>query len=105
MKSFAALIKKTRRLFGALPDSRQGKNTRYSMADFAMSAFSVFFTQSPSFLAFQRTMQRNKGRNNAQAFFDIQQIPCDNQIRETLDPVEPREIFPLYDEVLQASVR
>jgi len=102
MKSFASLIGKTRHCFAALTDVRQGKNTRYSMEDFATSALSVFFTQSPSFLAYQKTMQQTKGRSNAQSLFQIEKIPCDNQIRDCLDPVAPEEIFPLYDEALQA---
>ena len=102
MKSFASLIKKTRQRFGGLTDTRRGKNTRYSMEDFGTSAFSVFFTQSPSFLAHQKAMQQNKGRSNAQSLFQIPEIPCDNQIRDCLDPVAPEEIFPLYDEALQA---
>ncbi|MFW6312888.1 MAG: ISNCY family transposase, partial [Spirochaetota bacterium] len=39
------------------PDPRTGSNTRYTMRDAALAAFSVFFTQSPSFLAHQRSMQ------------------------------------------------
>jgi hypothetical protein len=39
---------------GQLPDKRSGRNTRYGMADIGLSAFSVFFMQSPSFLAHQR---------------------------------------------------
>jgi hypothetical protein len=46
VKSFASLIKKTRERFTGLTDTRRGKNTQYSMEDFATSAFSVFFTQS-----------------------------------------------------------
>lgn len=102
MKSFATLVKKTRQRFAVLTDVRKGKNRSYSMEDFAISAFSVFFTQSPSFLAYQKTMQQNKGRSNAQTLFQIKDIPCDNQIRDCLDPVAPEEIFPLYDEVLEA---
>jgi hypothetical protein len=34
------------------PDPRKGKNRRYSMHDIVLSAFSVFFTQSPSFLSY-----------------------------------------------------
>ncbi len=102
MKSWAGLIKKTRQCFTGLPNPRQGKNTTYSMEDFATSALSVFFTQSPSFLACQKTMQQNKGRSNAQTLFEMEQIPCENQTRETLDHVAPEEIFPLYDEVLEA---
>jgi hypothetical protein len=33
----------------------------YSMADAAMGAFSVFFTQSPSFLDFQRNLEVTQG--------------------------------------------
>lgn len=102
MKSFVSLIKKTRERFAGLTDTRRGKNTHYSMEDFATSAFSVFFTQSASFLAYQKAMQQNKGRSNAQSLFQIEEIPCDNQIRDCLDPVVPEEIFPLYDEALQA---
>jgi len=102
VKSFGCLVKKTRQCFTALTDTRQGKNTRYAMEDFATSAFSVFFTQSASFLAYQKTMQQKRGRSNAQTLFQIEEIPCENQIRDRLDGVAPEEIFPLYDEVLAA---
>lgn len=102
MKSFASLVKKTRQRFAGLTNARKGKNTKYSLEDFGTSAFSVFFTQAPSFLAYQKTMQQNKGRSNAQSLFQIEEIPCDNQTRETLDHVAPEEIFPLYDEVLES---
>jgi hypothetical protein len=102
VKSFASLVKKTRQRFAGLTNARKGKNTKYSMEDFGTSAFSVFFTQAPSFLAYQKTMQQNKGRSNAQSLFQIEEIPCDNQTRETLDHVAPEEIFPLYDEVLES---
>ena len=52
---FDDLIQRLRECAAALPDCRQGANTRFTMADIALSAFSIFFTQCPSFLAFQRT--------------------------------------------------
>ena len=63
------------------PDKRTGKNTHYSLVDAALGAFAVFFTQSPSFLAYQRLMEGSKGKSNAQSLFGIHQIPSDNQIR------------------------
>jgi len=42
-----------REQLATLPDRRRGTNTSYAMEDFALSAFAVFFTQSPSFLAHQ----------------------------------------------------
>ena len=47
-----------------------------------MSAFSVFFMQSPSFLAHQRDMKLRKGRSNAESLFHLRDIPSDNQIFE-----------------------
>ena len=45
------LIEQVRSTFGALPDVRKGgPNQRYALQDAALSAFAVFFTQSPSFL-------------------------------------------------------
>ncbi|MCX6997974.1 MAG: ISNCY family transposase [Kiritimatiellaeota bacterium] len=92
----------TRRRMAALHDRRTGRNTQYPMADIGLSAFSVFYTQSPSFLAFQTTMQQNKGLSNAQTLFGIEKIPTDNHIRHTLDEVPPEELYPLYDEVYEA---
>jgi hypothetical protein len=40
-------------------------NCHYTIEDTALGAFSVFFTQSPSFLAYQKSMQETKGQNNA----------------------------------------
>ena len=75
--------------FNWLPDTRTGNNTSYTIADAALSAFSVFFTQSPSFLAYQRQMQDNKGKNNADSLFQVTHIPSDNQTRNLLDPIDP----------------
>jgi hypothetical protein len=72
------------------PDVRSGANTQYSMHDFAMSAFAVFFCQSPSFLAFQTLMQQNRGMNNGETLFGIQKLPTDNQVRNMLDAVDPK---------------
>ena len=67
-----------------------------------MGAFAVFFTQSPSFLSHQKAMQQAKGANNAQTLFKIGKIPTDAHIRDTLDVVEPKYLFPIYDSVYEA---
>ncbi len=83
--------------FAELPDHRKGgNNTQYEMSDAALSAFSVFLMQSPSFLAHQRDMQRQKGRDNVQTLFGVYQTPSDNQIRNLLDPVEPQEVGQIF---------
>jgi hypothetical protein len=82
------------------PDSRTGKNKSYTIEDVGLAAFSVFFTQEPSFLSYQRMMQQTKGRNNATSLFGITDIPTDPQIRTILDPVGPEYLFELFDRYL-----
>lgn len=73
-----------------LPDYRKpNNNTRYEISDAALSAFSVFFMQSNSFLAHQRDMHKRKGKENVATLFEVQRIPSDNQIRNLLDPIKP----------------
>jgi hypothetical protein len=87
------------------PDRRTGNNTQYDMQDIGMAAFSVFFTQNPSFLAHQQAMRQRNGKSNAKSLFGIREIPSDNHIRQSLDPVSPEYVFPVFDEVLEALER
>ena len=102
LKGFDQLVGQLRRRFADFADRRTGTNTQYSMEDIALSAFSVFFTQCPSFLTHQKAMEKNKGRSNAQSLFQIDRIPTPEHIRDMLDPVEPKELFPVYDSVYEA---
>lgn len=43
------LIEILRQELNELPDKRTGKNIKYQIAEAVMAAFSVFFTQLPSF--------------------------------------------------------
>ena len=69
------------------------------MREAAMAAFSVFFMQSPSFLAHQEAMQGRERRNNAASLFGIDKIPSDPQIRNLLDPVTPANLSAPFWEV------
>ena len=82
------------------PDKRQGANAIDTMVDTAMAAFSMFFMQSPSFLAFQRQLQDGHGRSNLTTLFGPARIPTDNHIRAMLDPADPALLHPVFTEVL-----
>lgn len=99
------LVKELHRTLNALPDDRKGKNTPYAIQDAALGAFAVFFTQSPSVLAYQRTMQQAKGRSNAESLFGVATIPGDHQLRTRLDPVDPGQLFPVFQVVYHALDR
>jgi hypothetical protein len=101
-RCFDQLIAGLRTVAAGLPDRRTGDNLRFAMADIALSAFAVFFTQCPSFLSFQQNREKAQGRNNARSLFQVGRIPSDNHIRQTLDPVEPSHLFSLFDDLHQA---
>ncbi|MBF0304166.1 MAG: transposase [Alphaproteobacteria bacterium] len=71
------------------------------MEDIGVAAFSVFFMQSPSFLAHQKALEEMRGRSNANTLFGMTKIPSDNHIRQMLDGV-PTDHF---DAVFQHIVR
>ncbi|MBF0374118.1 MAG: hypothetical protein HQL39_11960 [Alphaproteobacteria bacterium] len=74
---------------------------QYRMEDIGVAAFSVFFMQSPSFLAHQKALEEMRGRSNANTLFGMTKIPSDNHIRQMLDGV-PTDHF---DAVFQHIVR
>ena len=87
------------------PDSRVGSNRVYTMEDIAFSAFSVFFTQSPSFLAHQNIMQHSQGRNNGESIFGIKKLPTDNHIRKVLDHVPAEKLFPVFFDIFDELLK
>jgi hypothetical protein len=100
MEVLDRLIGAVRRCCEGFPDPRTGHNGSYAMADFGLAAFSLFFAQSPSFLAHQRQLAAGHGRSNASTLFGMSRIPGDSHIRRMLDPVAPDHLFPVFDEVI-----
>ncbi len=102
------LIDQIKQTFTTFPDARSGDGVyqKYDMSDAALSAFSVFFMQSPSFLEYQKMMEKERGKSNAHSLFGIHLIPSVSQVRNLLDPVPAETISPLYRKIfkgLQAS--
>lgn len=96
-KIFDQLVNEIKKSFEKLADHRTGENIRYKIKDAAVSAFGIFFTQSSSFLAYQRLMEKAKGRSNVQSLFGAERIPSDAQIRNLLDPQEPELLYGVFE--------
>ena len=94
--TFDTLIDQFRSTIKTFPDKRTGDNTSYEIMDAALGAFAIFFMQNPSFLEYQNTMEKAKGKSNAQSLFGVYKIMSDNQVRNLLDPVHPSYIFPVF---------
>ena len=76
-------------------------NATYGIGDIGMAAFSVFFMQSPSFLAHQRQLEEGHGRSNCASLFSIAKNPSDNHIRDMLDPAAPALPRPVFAETIE----
>jgi hypothetical protein len=101
MRPLASLLETLRGCLERFPDKRRGINTTYGMGDVGMAAFSVFFMQSPSFLAHQRQFEQGHGRSNCASLFGIAKIPSDNHIRDLLDPATPDLLHPAFAETIE----
>jgi Glycosyl transferase family, helical bundle domain len=81
------------------PDKRKSAGV-YSMADIGLSAFSLFFMQSESFLSYQRSLEEGRKTSNCQTLFGMAKIPTDNHIRSMLDPVHPSHLQSAFDQAM-----
>jgi len=99
MEILESLLDGVRSACAAFPDKRRG-DVRYSMADIGLSAFSLFFMQSESFLAYQRELEAGRKTSNCHSLFGMTAIPTDNHIRSMLDPVPPSHLQPAFDQAL-----
>ena len=105
MRPLETLLGSLRQCLDGFPDKRRGLNVSYPMGDIGMAAFSVFFMQSPSFLAHQRRFEAGYGRSNCETLFGLSKIPSDNHIRDMLDPASPERLHPVFTEAVEQLER
>jgi hypothetical protein len=94
--SASGLFKRLRTGFEKITDPRAAGLVEISMADMLMSAFAMFSLKDPSLLAFD---ERRRSAGNLKRVYGLEQVPCDTQMRTTLDEVEPSDIKPAFKAV------
>ena len=62
----------------------------------------MFFMQSDSFLAHQRSLEEGRKTSNCRTLFGMAKIPTDNHIRSMLDEVPPHLLQPSFDQALSS---
>jgi hypothetical protein len=62
----------------------------------------VVFTQSESFLSYQRSLEEGRKTSNCHTLFGMAKIPADSHIRPMLDPVHPSHLQSPFDQVVEA---
>jgi Transposase DDE domain len=92
--NFDQLMRFLDREFQLFPDHR-ASNARYSLADVLKSAFAMFSLKCPSLLDFKK--QSVPEQSNLRRIYRIDEaIPCDNQMRGILDPLDPQHLRSLF---------
>ena len=97
MQLLPSLIAGLTAVCSTFPDARKGRGGNIEISDFGLAAFSMFFMQSASFLAYQRALEKGQGRSNGQTLFGIGRIPSDNYIRDRLDEADPALLQPCFE--------
>jgi hypothetical protein len=100
--SASGLFRVVRAGFEKIVERRAAELIKISLADVLMSAFAMFSLKDPSLLAFD---QRRQTEGNLQQVYGLEQIPCDTQMRTTLDEVEPADLKALYTDVFRELQR
>ena len=96
---FDALIDLARQRFQKIPDPR--RSPTFTLADTLMAGLALFSLKDPSLLAFQqRVRDRNLG-----SVFGLKTIPSDSQMRDILDPVDPLQLRPLFEDIFRQLQR
>jgi len=93
------LLGLVRRSFDRIVDYRP--SSTICLTDTLMSAFALFSLKCPSLLSFDK----QRADPNLRSVYGIDQAPCDTQMRETLDPVDPAQLEPAYREIFRVAQR
>lgn len=92
------LLAHVRAAFATVPDKRRASHVTFSMPDTLCSALAMFSLKYGSLLQFDGDMRADAGtvRHNLRTLFGVSQAPCDSQMRDILDPVEPSALRPAF---------
>jgi hypothetical protein len=89
-------------LFSSVPDPRSGE-VEIALADVLMSAVAMFSLKDPSLLAFDQ--RRQNPSDNFRTIYGINRVPCDSQMRDILDPVDPTSLRTAFLEIFRLLQR
>ena len=103
--SMSGMLGAARDFFATVSDLERKKSCKIDLVDCLMSALAVFGLKYSSLLKFDQDKNSIKRvRHNLKSLYKIENIPCDTQVRERLDIINPdniRNIFKILFAKLQ----
>ena len=86
-----ALTKQLKSCFDEIHDHR-AKNTQFSLPNVLMSAYAMFSLKCGSLLQFDKQRKELDKLENIKSLFKVENVPCDSQMRNILDEVDPEKL-------------
>ena len=81
-----------RQRFSKIYDHRSASKSKFSLVDSLMSGVALFGMKCPSLLDFDKNRNIKLVAENLQNLYGVVKAPSDTQMREILDPVDPRKL-------------
>ena len=82
-----------RQKFEKIQDTTAQRSRDYSLTDCLMSGLAIFGMKYPSLLQFDTDARHDEVvKANLNSLYQIKQAPCDTQLRERLDVIDPNQL-------------
>ena len=92
--------------FEKVPDDRQAGKVQFVLPDVLMAGFSMFSLKKASLLQYITDMGKDDAlARNVRTLYGLSEIPSDTQMREILDPIDPKHIVPCFRHVFNQIQR
>lgn len=101
----SSLIKGTSNIIDDFKEFRQESKIKHSLHDVITSGLAMMYFQDPSILKFQQSLQESAHKNNLMTLFGVKTIPKDDQMRNVIDEVNPKEFRPIFNEFIHRLQR
>lgn len=98
--SAPGLLKKVRACFERIPETCDTVPD-YPLTDVLMSAMAMFGLKCGSMLKFDEQRKTEAFQNNLKNLYGVPASPCDTQMRDRLDPVNPEHLRPAFKAIHQ----
>lgn len=96
--SAPGLLQTARRAFEKIPDHRSS-GCLYSLPDALMSGLAIFGLKYPSLLQFDDNRNELVIRHNLENLYGVGQAPCDTQLRDICDPIDPVHLRGAFNDI------
>lgn len=103
--SAPGLLQSVKHSFSFIKDPREARARKFDLTDCLMSGLAIFGMKYASLLQFEESQAEPQIRHNLKTLYGVKEAPCDTQLRERLDPIDPDGFSRAYKSLLSKVQR